>query len=273
MEHIDPSLLVSAKKKPAIVSKQRGSLRGPVERVAVTIGLFCTEVFRPELMTEHIEKRMGIPLTEVTKFNVKGEVLVYQRNGDVATIPLQDAMADYQRPDCRHCGDFSAEMAYIACGGVGTDRATIVVLRTQKAVDLWCDFEATGQVEIWPIEQNKKAWNILLRLARRQRDRPPVGSPRSGTAADLPQYSRRQEADLAYQTIAASGRPESEIQDCLDVAYGGLARPQETVGYMAGQPIPGDPGPPVGDEKRKLPPPPTPAQGGASPYDGRKRQS
>ena len=34
--------------------------------------------------------------------------------------PLEEAMHKYQRPECRHCGDFSAEMADISCGGVGT---------------------------------------------------------------------------------------------------------------------------------------------------------
>lgn len=265
MQAIDPSLLLAAKKKPQVVTKQRDFLRGHAERVAFSVGLFCTEVFRPELMTERIEQRMGIPLAEVAKFNVKGEVLIYRKTGGVETIPLEEAMAEYQRPECRHCGDFSAEMADIACGGVGTERATIVVLRTPKAVELWRAFEASGQVEVWPIQENKKAWNILQRLARRQRERIPPASPRSGATPDLPQYSPRREADLALAAIAQTAKPAAEIAACLDAAYGNGPRPREIVGYRAGEPIPGDPGAPAAGEKRKLPPPPTPAQGGASP--------
>lgn len=64
-----------------------------------------------------------------------------------------------------------------------------------------------------------------------------------------------------------NGSPKSpgELEECLDTAYGGEDRPTEVVGYMAGQPIPGDPGAPPPGEKRKLPPPPTPEQGGAPP--------
>ena len=189
MEYIDPSVLMAAKKKPQIVTRQRGFMKGYVERVSFSIGLFCTEVFRPELMTERIEQQMGIPLTDVSKFNVKGEVLIYKKDGDIARIPLEEAMHEYQRPECKHCGDFSAEMADIACGGVGTDRATIVVLRTQKAVDIWKQYEASGLVEVWPIAENKKAWNILQRLARRQRERPPQGPVRGASQPGLPQYS------------------------------------------------------------------------------------
>ena len=265
MEYIDPSILMAAKKKPQIVSRQRGFMKGYVERVSFSIGLFCTEVFRPELMTERIEQQMGIPLTDVSKFNVKGEVLIYKKDGDIARIPLEEAMHEYQRPECKHCGDFSAEMADIACGGVGTDRATIVVLRTQKAVDVWKQYEASGQVEVWPIAQNKKAWNILQRLARRQRERPPAGPLRGASAPDLPQYSATREAELSAAAIAQTAKAPAEIEACLDAAYVNLPRPSGIVGYIAGQPIPGEP-PDAGDgEKRKLPPPPSPEQGGASP--------
>ena len=203
---------MAAKKKPQIVARQRGFLKGYVERVSFSVGLFCTEVFRPELMTERIEKQMGIPLTEVSKFNVKGEVLIYKKSGGIETIPLEEAMHEYQRPECLHCGDFSAEMADIACGGVGTDRATIVVLRTQKAVDIWREFENTGTVDVWPIAENKKAWNILQRLARRQRERPPGGPVRGASAPGLPQYSPKIEADLSAAAIALTPKAAAEIE-------------------------------------------------------------
>lgn len=265
MEYIDPSVLIAAKKKPQIVNRQRGFLRGHVERVAFNVGLFCTEVFRPELMTQRIEQEMGIPLTEVRKFNVKGEVLIYKQDGEVATIPLEEAMAEYQRPECRHCGDFSAEMADIACGGVGTDRSTIVVIRTRRGEDIWRAYAASGQVEQWPIRENKKAWNILLRLARRQRERVPQGVPRSGTLPDLPQYSPAREAEITHAKFLGTGRDAAAFEAAAAAAYGDLPREREIVGYLAGLPIPGDPGEPAPGEKRKLPPPPAEHEGGAPP--------
>lgn len=264
MEHMDPSFLIGDKKKPKIIGRQRGFLRGYSDRVAFSVGLFCTEVFRPELMTDRIEKQMGIPLTEVKQFNVKGEVLIYQKNGDIGRIPLEEAMHEYQRPECRHCGDFSAEMADIACGGVGTDRATIVVLRTQKAVDVWREFQASGQVEVEPIKDNKRAWNILLRLARRQRERIPAGPSRGGSAPGMPQYKAAEGAAIALTKLTPGALSEDEVKASLAAAYGDEARPTETVAYIAGNPIPGDPGEGTG-EKRKLPPPLAPEAGGAPP--------
>ncbi len=265
MQHMDPAFLVTEKKKPKIVGRQREFLRGFSDRIAFSVGLFCTEVFRPELMTEHIEQTLGIPLTEVRQFNVKGEVLVYKRDGDVATIPLQFAMENYQRPECRHCGDFSAELADIACGGVGTDRATIVIIRSARGEALWREFEAAGEVEVEPIADNKRAWNILLRLARRQRERVPPGPPRSGTGMAGTQYQPAAAAQTIAARLAASAKAAEETDACLDAAYAGAVRPQEPIAWMAGQPIPGDPGPAPDGGKRKLPPPLPPDGGGASP--------
>lgn len=265
MDNADPSFLVGEKKKEKIIAKQRGFLRGMSERVEFNIGLFCTEVFMPELMTERIEKDMGIPLTEVSKFNVKGEVLIYKKDGEVSTIPLQEAASEYQRPECQHCSDFSAEMADISCGGIGTTDATVVIIRTKKGEQIWREFEAGGGVEVQTIEDNKRAWNVLHRLVRKQKNRVPGASHRSGTAADLPQYWPTDAAALKAEEFNMSKLKLEELNARVIAAYGDDPAFDNTIGYTAGQPIPGDPGDPAPGEKRKLPPPPTPEQGGASP--------
>ena len=115
------------------------------------------------------------------------------------------------------------------------------------------------------IEENKRAWNILQRLARRQRNRVPEGTPRSGTARGLPQYMASYAAEFEKANMAETKKSEEDLAACYDVAYVGEQQPLEAIRYMAGQPIPNDPGAPVPGEKRALPPPPTPEQGGSSP--------
>lgn len=265
MEHTDAGMLLKAGKKPHVVARQREFMRDPAGRVAFAVGLFCTEVFTPALMTERVAERMDIPLSDISKVNVKGEVRIYRRSGaEMGRIPLEEAMGDYQRPACQHCGDFSAELADISCGGVGTDAATIVVLRTQKGVELWRDFEASGQVDVWPIAEHKKAWNILLRLARQQRERVPQRAAHTGSAPELPGYVPGDDAGRGHQMLTGAGKSAEEIAACLAAAYeeaGGSASVSSAPGWA----IPGDPGEPAPGEKRRLPPPPHPEQGGGSP--------
>lgn len=265
MEHIDPAFLVTERKREKFVGKQRDKLRGFSERIKFNIGLFCTEVFTPELMTEKIEKEMGIPLTQVSKFNIKGEVLIHKKDGGLEKIPLPEVVEKYQRPECHHCNDFSAEMADISCGGVGTNGATLVIIRTRKGESIWRQFQADNTLFIETIEKNKRAWNILLMLSRRQRNRAPEGSARSGTTKDLPQYSARIAADFNHAKLAQSQKPQKEVEASLKVAYRNESPPGKTTDYSSGAPIPGDPGAPAPGEKRKKPPPPGPQRGGAPP--------
>ncbi len=179
MQVADPASLDNGRKKPKHLERQARSLKGPGERVALTIGLLCTEVFTYEgLMVEKIQGEMGVPLEEVEKFNVKGKVLIYRRGGERLDLPLKRAQ-EYARPECHHCGDFSAELADISCGGVGSMEWTIVILRTPRGEALFDELVEAGRVETRPIGELGKSEEILLRLARRQHERVPVPPGRS----------------------------------------------------------------------------------------------
>ncbi|RMD85112.1 MAG: hypothetical protein D6815_02600 [Candidatus Dadabacteria bacterium] len=184
----DTGFLEGGRKKPKHVERQRRSLKAPAECVALRIGLLCSEVFDYEgLMVGKIERELGIPLTEVRKFNVKGEVLVYRRDGGVTKIPLREAQ-EYARPECHHCGDFSAELADVSCGGVGAMDWTITIARTDRGREFLDDMIASGKLEIRPIEEFESSLKILLRLARRQHQRVPPGP--SGEEAVCPPMFR-----------------------------------------------------------------------------------
>ncbi len=174
-EACDPGFLEGGRKKPKHVERQRRSLKDPAERVALRIGLLCSEVFDfGGLMAGKIEQEMGIPLSEVRKFNVKGEVLVYRRNGDLVKIPLAEAQ-EHARPECHHCGDFSAELADVSCGGVGAMDWTITIARTDRGREFLDEMIAADLLEVRPIEEFENSLKVLLRLARRQHQRVPPG--------------------------------------------------------------------------------------------------
>ena len=174
MQLVDPAYLVNGKKKEKHIERQTKFLKGYGARVALNIGLFCTEVFTYQgLMVEKIQGEMGIPLSDIKQFNVKGKVLIYKKDGTLVEMKLKAAQ-EYARPECHHCGDFSAELADIACGGVGSMGWTITVLRTAHGEELFNRMVAEGLFEVRPIEEFEKSMTVLLRLSNRQHLRVPV---------------------------------------------------------------------------------------------------
>ena len=124
-------------------------------------------------MVQKIQQEMGIPLAEVRKFNVKGKVLVYKTDGSVVEMSLHKAQ-EYARPECHHCGDFTAELADISCGGVACMDWTITVLRSARGEALFDDMVRRGLVETRPMEEFENSMKVMLRLTKKQRDRVPV---------------------------------------------------------------------------------------------------
>jgi coenzyme F420 hydrogenase subunit beta len=182
----DASFLDNGRKKPAHVDRQRKSLQDPVGGIALQIGLLCSEVFDFEgLMLKKIQNEMGIPLDEIRKFNVKGEVLIYKKDGTLVRLGLKEAQ-EHARHECDHCGDFSAELADVSCGGVGAMDWTITITRTDRGRAFMDAMIDAGLLEVRPIEEFENSLKTLLRLARRQHQRVPV--PGAGAATVRPPY-------------------------------------------------------------------------------------
>ena len=182
MQLVDPSYLVNGRKKEKHIERQTKFLKGYGARVALNIGLFCTEVFTYEgLMVEKIQNDMGIALSDIKKFNVKGKVLIYKNDGSLVEMKLKAAQ-EYARPECHHCGDFSAELADIACGGVGAMDWTITVLRTARGEELFNRMVAEGLFEVRPIEEFENSMKVLLRLTDKQHLRVPIPPGRDASA-------------------------------------------------------------------------------------------
>ena len=192
----DPAFLNNGRKKDKHIERQTKFLKGFGEIVDFTIGLLCTEVFTYEgLMVQKIQEEMGIPLTDVKKFNVKGKVLVYKKDGEVVEMSLHKAQ-EYARPECHHCGDFTAELADISCGGVACMDWTITVLRSQRGEELFDDMVRRGLLETRPMEEFENSMKVMLRLTKKQRDRVPVPPGRE------PRYVRPE----GYPSVPADPR-------------------------------------------------------------------
>ena len=144
---------------------------------------------------------MGIPLTEIKKFNVKGKVLIYKKDGELVEMNLKQAQ-EYARPECHHCGDFSAELADISCGGVGAMDWTITILRTQRGEELFDRAGARRRLRgaadgrVRDLDEGAAAAD-----AQAARARAGAAGPRGGVRA--PARLRATRTDVAAMSVAA----------------------------------------------------------------------
>jgi coenzyme F420 hydrogenase subunit beta len=144
-------------------------LRKYVGGIKFTIGLMCTESFTYRgLMIEHIQQKLGINLENVKKINIKGKVLVTTTSGETKAIPLAEAK-QYTRKGCLPCTDFSAELSDISAGGLGLNNWTLTIIRTEKGEELFKKAEKAGLIKTRPVEEEKNAFNLLVKLSRKKR--------------------------------------------------------------------------------------------------------
>jgi coenzyme F420 hydrogenase subunit beta len=148
---------------------EAAKLRRYAGRIKFTIGLMCTESFTYEgLMKKQIQQTLGINLHDVKKMNIKGKVIVTTGSGDVKTISLAEAK-QYTRKSCLPCTDFSAELADISAGGLGLSGWTLAIIRTETGRELFEEAEKAGLVKTRPVEEEKNAFNLLIKLTRKKR--------------------------------------------------------------------------------------------------------
>lgn len=101
------------------------------EAIRFTIARFCNGIYMPEMISELIEKGMGIPrnnIRELTTSISEGTFNVTLRDDEVRTKPLTESDA-YTRRGCASCSDFLGQSADIALGNVGAepDHAAVIV--------------------------------------------------------------------------------------------------------------------------------------------------
>ncbi len=125
-----------------------------VEAVKLLIGLFCTKNYTEGLL-DFVNRR--VPLDRVRKFDIKGkELRVYKARAeaggggeeDVITIPLSE-LEGFVHEGCSVCTDFTAELADISVGSVGSAEGwSTLITRTERGDELVRGAYESGYIEI-----------------------------------------------------------------------------------------------------------------------------
>ena len=139
------------------------------ERIKLLIGLFCMENFKEGLL-DFVKDKLSLDLERVRKFDIKGkEFLVYDDKGKRYGIAL-DEIKRYESEGCSICMDYTAELADISVGSVGSeDGWSTVFARTKTGEEIVEGAVEKGYIEAKEIEP--KGLGLIRRLGEGKRKR------------------------------------------------------------------------------------------------------
>ena len=113
------------------------------DKIALTIGIFCTENFSYAGLKTVIEDHCKVPIDSVTKMEIGGGKFKVKGAKEVA-IPIKETHK-YEQESCHVCSDLTAEFADIGTGSIGTpDGWSTVFTRSTKGKDLLAKAIADG---------------------------------------------------------------------------------------------------------------------------------
>ena len=112
----------------------------PSDSVKFCLGLFCSGNF---VFGEKEQKKLseigGFQFNDVKKINIKDELIVHLKSGEVKTVMLEE-LEFMKRFACYFCPDYSAEYADIAFGGIGAEEGwTSVITRSPVGRAIFAD--------------------------------------------------------------------------------------------------------------------------------------
>ena len=141
-----------------------------VDRVGLTIGLFCTWALAYEPFAGYLEERF--PATPIIGMDITPPperlLKVRTREGD-QDIPL-DQIREFIRPGCKVCLDMTAETADISVGTVeGLPGWNTVILRTARGRELWEKALEAKALEAKPLGPDKEAHLKAASLLKKAR--------------------------------------------------------------------------------------------------------
>ena len=103
----------------------------------ITIGLFCFENFDYDLLSEKTQELLGIELGNVEKVQIRKGRFIVRSNGEERSCSVA-ALEDAIRNNCFYCDDFTARLADISVGSVGSPEGfSTVIIRSKKGEELF----------------------------------------------------------------------------------------------------------------------------------------
>lgn len=159
-----------------IIASRRMGLSTPrnehlSDAIKLRIGLFCSGVFKyQDFFKNIVENSLNIPLASVNKFDLKNEkLIIYLKHGPSRELPLSEIRKYVDLP-CRICSNFSAEMADISIGYLGSPAGrSTVLIRTELGEEAFAEAGKLGKFSVVDLANVQPGLEAIRQEAQRKR--------------------------------------------------------------------------------------------------------
>jgi len=137
--------------------------------IRLTLAVFCTGIYKPEMVEEILVKRMDVPREQVKRLEITPDrewMRAVLWDGSVRTIPRQQAES-YTRPGCGSCDDYLGESADIAVGTLGAPEGTSTLITRSRAGETF----VRNAVQMNLLETSHRVDEAVLAAAAAEKDR------------------------------------------------------------------------------------------------------
>jgi coenzyme F420 hydrogenase subunit beta len=190
------------------------------DSIRLSIAIFCTGIYRPEMVEEVLVNRMGIARDQVKRLEISSDREHLQAvlwNGDVHTIPRQIA-EEYTLAGCGSCDDYLGESADLAVGTLGAPENTSTLIIRSRVGDVF----VRNALQMKLLETTDKVDLVTLESAAGEKDRRERAQAfkdlsllmLDGLADPLQRNQAIKQFVSLYRTPSRSGTPEKSRSGC-----------------------------------------------------------
>jgi coenzyme F420-reducing hydrogenase beta subunit len=109
------------------------------------IGLFCFEAFNGTKLKEEIKTRLGVNLDKAQKTQIRKGKFTVNLDGKEYSCKVKELNSAVEK-GCHYCDDFSAQLADISVGSVGSQSGySTVIVRSEAAKKLLQNLDVTKE--------------------------------------------------------------------------------------------------------------------------------
>lgn len=152
-----------------IKASTNARLRPYQDAIRLSVAVFCTGIYAPEMIEDVLVKRMGVPRDQVKRLEVapdRESMRAVLWDGSTRTIARQVAES-YTRAGCSTCDDYLGESADLAVGTLGApEESSTLIVRTRAG-----DVFVRNAVQMNLLEATRDVDTDALAAAAGEKDR------------------------------------------------------------------------------------------------------